>query len=281
MTELLANAWKGWQQFTEAGKLAALFLASLLFLWLGGKYKTRKSFFVYTALMTVCCIFPVTAALLMLYQTKFYDYVWIWSTVPMTAVTAWAGTELLDGQWQGFRIAGLKRGLPVTALLLAMILLCGGVGNDGYDRSPEGDLGARAREVLQAVTSQQQEGACLWAPGEILEYAREADPSVRLLYGRNMWDIALNAYTYDTYPQELKDLYLWIENVDETGEAVVTDDQGEKEILWGEDCVRTAAWAGVTDILLPDRIESEKAEEYAAILGGKSVQVEGYYLLSR
>lgn len=281
MTELLGNAWMGWQQLAEAGKLPALLIASLLFLWLSGRYKAHKVLFVYTAVMTLCCIVPVTAAGLMLYQTRFYNYVWIWSAVPMTAVTAWAGTEFLDRQWQGFRPAAWKKGLPVTALLLAVIVLCGGMGSDAYGRKAEQDRQRKAREVLRAVIQQQQGPICLWAPREILEYTREVDPSIQLLYGRNMWDAALGAYTYDAYSQEMQDLYLWMENVDETGEAFVTDAGGDQTVLQGESCVRAAAEAGACCILLPGHIGSETAEELAAALGGNISGLDGYYLLTR
>ena len=73
---------------------------------------------------------------------------------------------------------------------------------------------------------------CLWAPREILETARMQPVAVtwmqpvetvgiesvavagqlpELLYGRNMWDAALNAYTYDVYPEEVQQLYCWME----------------------------------------------------------------------
>ena len=95
MRELLRNAWLGWQNYTDDGKLAALLLAALLFLWLRNKKVSQKGFLSYAVLMTACCIFPVTAVLLMLYQTKFYDYQWIWSLVPVTPVIAWGITEFL------------------------------------------------------------------------------------------------------------------------------------------------------------------------------------------
>lgn len=280
MTELLGNAWMGWQQFTTTGKSVALLIASLLFLWLSGRWKANRSLFVYTALMTLCCIVPVTAAVLMLYQTRFYNYEWIWSLVPMTAVTAWAGTEFLGERWQGFKLTGWRKGLPVTALLLAVIVLCGGMGRTVYDGKSEKDGRVQAREVLQTVT-RQQGPVCLWAPREILEYTREIDPSIQVLYGRNMWDAALGAYTYDAYSQEMQDLYLWMENVDETGDAVVTDAGGDRTALQGESCVCAAAEAGAECVLLPGHIEPETADKLAAAFGGSISRVDGYYLLTR
>ena len=45
MTELMKNAWLGWLDFTTGGKLAALFLAALVYLWLTGKWKEHRTLF--------------------------------------------------------------------------------------------------------------------------------------------------------------------------------------------------------------------------------------------
>ena len=78
----MTDAWLGWKSFISNGKLAALLLAALIFLWYNRKQVERK-LLVYTSVMAVCCILPVTAVVLMGYQTKFYDYEWIWSLVPL------------------------------------------------------------------------------------------------------------------------------------------------------------------------------------------------------
>ena len=56
MTELLRNAWMGWQDYTEDGKLVALLLAVLLFLWLTGKGKKQGTLVLYSSLAVFCCI---------------------------------------------------------------------------------------------------------------------------------------------------------------------------------------------------------------------------------
>lgn len=107
MTELLRNAWNGWRAYTDPGKLAALLLVSLVFLWIYYKRVPRKEFLIYTTMTAVCCIFPVTAAALMLYQTRFYDYEWIWSIVPLTAMVSYGVvlfvTDILKEQTRGDR----------------------------------------------------------------------------------------------------------------------------------------------------------------------------------
>ena len=118
MAELLRNAWQGWFRVTDEGKLMALFMGSLLFLWIGYEREKQKQLLRYGIMMAICCVLPVTAVILMLYQTKFYDYEWIWSAVPVTVLTAYAGTKILSECWQGFRREAWRKGLPVTAGLL-------------------------------------------------------------------------------------------------------------------------------------------------------------------
>lgn len=207
MTELIGNAWTGWLDFTSGTKLAALFLAALLYLWLRGRWKEQKTLYLYSAWMAFFCMLPLTAALLMLYQTRFYSYVWLWSLVPVTAVTAWAVTELCVGYLQELKPADRKKRLPAALLLLAVPILCGGIGKTDFEPAKEREERARAREILTEVRDSQGGELCLWAPREILQYAREFDGSIRLIYGRNMWDAALGAYTYDVYSDELRELY--------------------------------------------------------------------------
>ena len=287
MKELLGNAWLSWQQFTSAGKLMAILLAALLYLWMGEKQDRKRenvTLLRYTSVMAVCCILPVTAALLMLYQTRFYDYLWVWSLVPMTAVAAWAGTELLHQCWKGFRWDQWRKGLPVSLLLLAVLALCSGMGSKGFDRTEELQRRTEAKQVLTELLEQTEgglEGTLLWAPREVIEYAREFDGSLKLLYGRNMWDAALGAYSDEAYSLEVQNLYLWMENVDESGTAVMDDPVRGKVTLQGKDCVTSAVNLGVDCILLPSRVEIKEAEDLARIMGGSATLQGDYYLLKR
>lgn len=288
MAELFRNAWLlGWLRFTNSGKLAAVLLASLLFLWLSGRWKRQKALFSYSALMSLFCMLPVTAIVLMLYQTRFYDYEWIWSTVPMTIVSAWGITELLEEAWGSFSLSpGRKhsrwrKGLPVTMLLLAVLALCGGLGKNVSDRGSELSRRQQASEVVAKLLESQSGDVCLWAPREILEYARSQSGSLRLLYGRNMWDKSLNAYAYDTYSEEIQELYLWMENVEPTGTALVEDAEQGELLLDGEACMVVAAQAGVNRILLPECMSEETVDKLAEALGGRVDRLDEYYLLIR
>lgn len=281
MTELLRNAWLGWQRFTTGGKLPAVLMAVLLFLWLAGEWKRQKGLYFYTVLTVMLCIFPVTAVVLMLYQTRFYDYVWLWSLVPMTVVIAWGITEFLDGHWKGLSFSQWRRGLPVTALLLAALVLCGGLGRTYSGWNEESARRQKADGVIEQVLEIRDGDICLWAPREIMEYARERTGRLRLLYGRNMWEEALNAYTYDVYSQEYRELYLWIENVNSVGDVFVEDEWQGGLILQGENCMRAAAQAGVSCVLLPGSLEADIVGTLAIAWGGSASQLDGYYILIR
>lgn len=281
MTELMKNAWLGWLDFTTGGKLAALFFAALVYLWLTGKWKEHRTFFFYTLFTALCCVLPVTAAVLMLYQTRFYNYVWLWSMVPMTAVTAWAAVEVISRLWEELCAARWTRWLTAVALLLIVPALCSGSVRNVFDPAKEQRERRQAQEVLTEMMKPGEREMCLWGPQEILAYVREFDGSIRLLYGRNMWDGYLGAYTYDNYPDELRELYLWMENMDGGGLAEVRDEDLGKLVLKGPDCVAAALGAGADHILLPGRLEPDAAEELAETVGMELTQVGEYYLLKR
>ena len=287
MTELFRNAWMGWQQFIETGKLAALLAAALLYLGISGKGKggtKQRILFQYGTAAALCCIFPVTAVILMVYQTRFYDYYWTWSLVPMTAVTAWAGTEFLNDSWQGFRLKSYRKGLPVTILLLGALALCSGMGRMPFQPEEERENRRQARRALADIEQRTDAfpGEVLfWAPKEVQGYAREAYGDLHVVYGRNMWDASLGAYCYDIYAPEIQELYLWMENTDETGTADVDDEEHGKLVLRGEKIMASAAEAGVNCIVLPDRLEPETVKTLAGCIGAETDRLDGYWLLLR
>lgn len=279
MMELIENAWAGWMEFTSDGKLPALFLASLIYLWLAGSWKAQKVLFSYAAGMAVCCVVPVTAAILMAYQTRFYDYVWLWSLVPVTAVTAWAAAELTDKLQKELQPTDWKKSFPVTALLLAVLMLSGGLGKAIFNPVKEREERRLAQEIITEAKERKEGELCLWAPQEIMAYVREFDGSVRLIYGRDMWDTSLGAYTYDTYSREISDLYVWMENMNEAGVFEwKTGDRG-KIILQGNDCVAKALGAGANCILLPEHLEEQTVRKLAEAADAEVFRLEEYYLL--
>ena len=295
MRELVTNAWLGWENYISLGKLAALFWAAVLFLLLGVRPRgSRRGLLLFGAVAGAACMVPVTAAVLMLYQTKFYDYQWVWSMVPMTAVTAWAAVEFAESCGK-FGESGKKssRRLIAAVLLAAVLLFCGGMRGIGGSRDEAGQPAgpvewdsaealasarnqAAARQQAKEVLAELREQAgerdiCLWAPRSILEYVRELDGGIRLVYGRNMWDISLNAFSYDGYGPQLEQLYRFME------QASGADEPGTG-VPGAAECVRTALDCGVNCILLPaDLPEAERAELEKAM--GVPAQPLGNYIV--
>ena len=279
MAELLRNAWMGWFRVTDAGKLMALFLVALLFLWLNCPQDKQKQLLYYCTVMAVCCILPVTAACLMLYQTKFYDYEWVWSAVPVTIVIAYALTTFMAERWQGFRLEAWPGGLPVTIGILLIMLLCGGLGGNDLQREAKKQQKAEAAELLESIDTE-GETVCLWAPRGIMEYARGLDSSILLPYGRNMWEDALNAYSYDTYSKEIEGLYLWMCMAEDNymEDEASNEETGTLEIPSTKACLDTARQAGVTLLILPENTDQVLLNEVTDYTDRQPERRSGYYL---
>ncbi len=320
MTEWIRNAWLGWQNYTQNGKLVALLLASLLlfwFVWVDLR-KKHHTLVVYTTIAVICCICPLTAALLMAYQTKFYDYQWIWGIVPMTIVIALAGTcfwEEVEKKIRKSKTTG-RTLVGVAVLLIALVYLSGRMAYRMWDTKEVAQNRAQAEAVIEVITEEgRKKDVFLWAPKEIMEYARALDGNICLPYGRNMWDGALNGYSYDIYGEPERLLYAWMCNAEETGTGTIlasdtsnnrtvitgtgitgeeqTEEQTEAQteeqtkeqteevrsrIVDGKDCLELAKELGVNTILLPDKLQPDSLAEIEVYLGMSAETLEGYYL---
>lgn len=286
MTAWISKAWQGWQNFTDDGKLAALFLAALLFLWFGNRKirKEHRTLVLYATVAAVCCICPLTAAALMIYQTAFYDYQWIWSVVPLTVVTALAGTLFWSGivEKYGKNTAGRWKCAGIAALLIAVLYLCGSMRKDVLQGDAEAAKSQKTAKVLEVLEKNgNNTDIMLWAPAEIMEYARALEGNIRLPYGRNMWDEALNGYSYDTYGEKEQILYAWMTYVEETGEGKavfsLSKEDPQERTADGRECMKLAQELGVNCVLLPDNIGSGTLQEIESSLGVQAETQEGYY----
>lgn len=308
MPELIKNAWIGWQTYIEAGKLPVILLAVFLFIFIYRNMQDsflrselisgmkERTLLLYTAVMTGLCICPVTAAALMLYQTKFYNYEWIWSYVPMTAAIAAGVGEILMLIWRKrYTAKDRVRAVTITILIACVAVLCGSVGvttphqtavssgNSDYGSAVlvQYDETAFLMAEIEAAYEEAQasEGGntaiCLWAPQEILTYARQYSADIQLLYGRNMWDNALNAYTYDTYSEEYVRMYEWMELVSEYGEA---GDEAAAEGPESRKCVENAVAAGVNVIVLPGNTLEKTRAEVAELTGAQEAQIRDCFV---
>lgn len=282
MSELLKSAWLGWQEYMTAGKYAALLLLVLFFLWFRKEGEKEKPLLIYTTLVTILCIFPVSAAVLMAYQTGFYNYKWIWSYVPLTLLIAYGGTIFLTEYWERYK-KKVWQCVGITAAVLTLGVLCGSMGQDVFDGGEKRQEREAANTILEALrTEADAEEICLWAPKEIMASARAFDGKIQLIYGRNMWDAALGAYSYDTYSESEKMLYLWMCNAEESGMVEYAPEeltQGVLELSL-EAILETAKAAGVNRILLPGNILPEELENLARAWKVQPRQLGAYYLIT-
>ena len=104
----------------------------------------------------------------------------------------------------------------------------------------------------------------LWAPKEIMAAARIYRPAIQLPYGRDLWDVSLGAYTYDTYTQVEDDLCQWMHCTGVFG--TVDGYRLDGTLLEGSVCVPQALELGVNCIVVPDMMTQEALAELTAIL---------------
>lgn len=276
MAELLKTAWHGWTEFTDVGKMAALLLVSLLLLWTYYEKIEKKEFLIYTTIAAACCILPMTAAVLMLYQTRIFDYRWIWSIVPLTAMVGFGMVVFLRKILPDCVQRDRVKGILATLLLLAVVLLCGGMGEKPRN-TDNAEQRNRAERILVEVQARMQDRELfLWAPQEIMEVARAYDGSIRLIYGRNMWDHSLNAYVGSGYSPEMHAMQQWMDEGC-TGTEEDTEESTEEGAPVRE-FYGTAVAAGVNCILLPADTRAEVLEQFEALTHTEAETIDCFYL---
>lgn len=326
MMTLLQSALTGWTDYTQHGKFVAFLLLAILYLgfvlygasgaetggktqgmipWRGiyGDGKPGNMLYLYGVLITLGCICPVTALILLKYQTAFYSYVWIWAAVPQTALIAWAAADFL---YQLLKERTLRN--VIAAVILLGILFLGGnpvsewVGTQttqipvlAAGGVPQRKQETSAWETLEQLTaySDSERGTrefALWAPKEIMAAARAYSAQIRPVYGRSIWDASLGSYSYDTNEIWQEDLYLWMNHLEATGETeyLRTERTGEEENTGTEStgreidfaaCLDRAEAAGIDYILLPGNLSEDAQQALQKTLGEKLEPFGGYFLI--
>ena len=274
MSEILENAWMGWSEYITPGKYSALLLLVFLYLIVSGrlqsainKIKSDKKeskqikFILYTLIISILCICPVSAAILMMYQTRFYDYLWIWTCVPSTGMIAYGLIIIFEDIYKIYREKKKKNWIYVgfIALFFCILILCGRMGSEVWDKTLNDEEIMETKEILLAIEERQMDKVCLWAPESIMENVRSLDGDITLPYGRNMWDKALDAYAYDTYSESIEGMYEWME-------YMVTLSRMEEYMVGSKDfkldeVMSNALARGVTCIVLPKSVPQHYLED--------------------
>lgn len=277
MSEWIYRSWSGWQTLNSGGKLTGLLLICMVYLWIYCREEKQKQLLIYTTGMAVFCFVPPTAAILMIYQTKFYDYQWIWSLVPMTVMISVAFSSFFTENMVYSRKFHKQENVVIVIGIVVLLLLCGNMGKSGLNLRDQKDQKVVAEQVLSEIRNLTQEPSFyLLAPDEILEYVRTYDNDILLLYGRNMWQEELNAYTYDFYSEDLSRIHQWLMY---TQEEVLTymktpEERREKDREMAELILETEA----DFFLLPVSRTKETKENLDISFGIKAQQVGEYYL---
>lgn len=293
--ERLRDVLTGWTSYISADKLIVLFLGGMLYLLLsiaGEKGKSRL-FIIYACVAALLACIPLTAACLMLYQTRFYDYAWIWSMVPVTAGIAFCGTKLI---WE--EVLGGKNGLvprihrPWHRKLLygmgivvavCLFALCGNLGSWQKTDRAESLAGEQATELLQTLEQLESDSSAfrLWGPKDLMAQIRRQSGEIQLLYGRDMWDGKAAAYDYEVYTTEVILDYQWMESLCAVGEGTEVSENDADMDPAGR--LEDALARGVNLFVFPSNADSPERETLEQLLPAgemavEELQLDGYFV---
>lgn len=283
--DYLGNAYDGLVQYLSNNGFFVILVAVLLFFWLSEKKETdRKTnrLLVYTVLMLVILVCPLSAMAVMIYQTGFYDYPWAWSLVPLTIVIAYGITRF----WSGEKIFLRRLGIIVVTVLILCL-----TGNQGMiQRASTQDITSRrqTKEILQEIHSfDKQNEWIIWAPKQILQEIRRYDGQVMLVYGKDMWDEKSGAYDYEAYSQEITEAYLWLENAMEYVEFAISLEKPAEAIRqldelykWSDNAEYTVEQileAGANTIIWPNIMSAYMEDTIESVLQEKEVELQKAY----
>lgn len=224
----MSNLWNSFVQGLSlevgAGKYLALSLMGVFFLWLLGRYrknKTTRELLLFEIALGVLVIFPLTAMLLMKYQTAFFGYRHLLLLLFPMIFIPWALTEAVE---QGLNVmkrnaeeGELVKERPWVARMIGvfiavcLLMLSGNMVSEGVETNftlSKEKVPASVMEVLELI----EDGEVLVAPNEVLEYARAYNGDIKLLYGRDMWQPELRAFTYNIYDETACEIYEWMQD---------------------------------------------------------------------
>lgn len=268
--------------FVEDGQFLMLFMVALLLLWLAGD-ENRKEFRQFALVMLLILLCPISAKLLLVYQTRFYGYEDLWELLPVTALLAYglvmASMKIIAarakeyGRWK----AEPKRKeysyeIFMTLVLTALLFLCGTltpakavtVKASGMDGIP-GDV----KEVLVLLDGRDEEQITILAPDEIAAWARIYDGDILLPYGRSLWEPELAAYTYDTYTEDMQELHAWVNGslplleIEAAEDADISGGPGEDAVSLEETFLSRCASHGYEYLIFSTERESEASLQTA------------------
>lgn len=219
MKELFQNAVYGPGSYFQSNYMVVLVFGLVLYFFVAETDLTprEKRLLRLAVTLLALILFPVSAMALMLYQTRFYSYSWIWSLMPVTLIISWGSVTVLWKQTGQNRRDGraVWRLTAGAAILLVLLLLTGNMGGIQTLSEEKKAQNSRAGEVaayLQEIPGMEE--SLLWGSRPVLEAVRRQSNGIKVLYGRNMWEPEAAAHAYDTYSMEQQRLFDWAEWID-------------------------------------------------------------------
>ncbi len=293
-------AAEGFGRFIAEYKYLALIIGILLYtLVCLRKYKEHKirTFLAYTAAILLVLIIPVTAVVLLVYQTRFYDYGWVWSAAPLTAALAWGIVAVVFEE-----IPGVSSALPehseqkktgktvatrtITPRLLgilaavSLLFMCGNQGRLQGISEKDAQLQAAGAEILQYMKMQDLiQDRVIWGQKDIMQHIRKSGGETILFYGRDMWDAKAGAYDYEAYTPEETACYEWMEIVSSSDNLYLLEvEQAPEyihEALATDVYLREAIARDVDVIILASQITSWMERKILLVAEEKGLTVSG------
>lgn len=274
----------GMVSYFRTDKAIVLLIAVLLVFWLKDKKRVDEKgnrFLVYTFIMTVLLLCPITAVAVMIYQTNFYDYEWAWSLVPMVGVIAYAGVLLYE-EWAD-TLDKWKKAV-VLGLMLFVLFLCGNQATLQTVDAEEANSRNYTEELLECIeqNSPVQE-VILWAPKNIMQEVRRQTGEILLIYGKDMWDAKSGAYDYEVYPEGFIQAYEWMEWQEQFAGIVTQQEtfavlcQEYKLDATAEMNLQTMILAGANTIVMPKMADEHFAETIEKMVEHNSMTAEKIY----
>ncbi len=224
MSNLFNSMRIGYTGFIEDGQYLMLFMAALLLLWISEDPRKRE-FTKFCLVMLLVLLFPLTAKLLIVYQTAFYNYENLWELLPVTTLLSYGlviafirMTASIKKEYGHFKSIIPKRKeitdqLFIGAVLVVFLFLCGTLSLGKTMSAPSFDstrMPIEVKAVLDQIPISEEEEVYLLAPDSIMTWARIYNGNIHLPYGRNLVEPKLSAYTYDVYSEDMWLLHDWV-----------------------------------------------------------------------
>ena len=274
----MREALLGISEYFTANKLITVCFAILLYEFF--VHEKLSPFLKYVLATLLVLLFPVSAAVLLIYQPAIYDYGFLWTLMPVVAVIAYAGVRFLWDILPKAEAPGKGKYVIGAFAVLGILFLLGNRGCVQMVSMEEAALRSGYEQLGETFS----EDTMLWGPRDLMQWVRRKHGDVKLVYGLDMWDAAAAAYDGDAYAPELIAAYEWMLAVEEYNVFMENSDYvwfetPEEIILNAHAAFETVGNAGGNVIVFPT-ITYEQLKEYFPA-GYETQQVGKYTLLQR